>query len=469
MKRKRSVSEDTAEDDVNVLVNNALMSSNKIKDIFVDQNLVKQLINHNKHFTHTIKDYPDISDQEHSGRCWMFASMYPFRVAMIREYGLDDSFEFSTSWLYYHHKMERFRTAILSAVNNRNIRLSTKDDQLSNYILSIGDGGLSDSFYNLVEKYGLVPKDVYGESAHTKSTSQLNDLLRMCLKTWLFRLRDPVEDTEKLSKLGEQAIAEASRILNYCLGVPPASFDWSYNRESREKVIKKWQIIKEEKEAGDKLQPPTKKFKRKHYVIEKFTPLEYWNLVCNAYGFKPTSHDLVCDPHRLKNKVYAGVKGLTNVYEQQQRRRYLNLDVDTILEYMKRVIQEGLPAVLSLDIDQDSYYTKKIGVLSPDLYHYDQLISDFSSLQSKELVEAGLENINHVVCVTGYNEDRETWKIANSWGTDHGYGGHLIATSSWFHKHVFSVNIPTEILSDDHKELLNSEPSGTYHFTDLVW
>jgi len=98
---------------MNKLLNNALMATDSIEDILVDQNKIKQLINHGKHFTHELEDLPDISDQKKSGRCWMFAGLYYYRTSMIRKYKLDSKFDFSTSWLFFHDKLEKFRHGLM--------------------------------------------------------------------------------------------------------------------------------------------------------------------------------------------------------------------------------------------------------------------------------------------------------------------------------------------------------------------
>ena len=47
-----------------------------------------------------------ITSQEHSGRCWMFASLNTLRYELMHKWNLDD-FEFSESYLFFYDKLEK--------------------------------------------------------------------------------------------------------------------------------------------------------------------------------------------------------------------------------------------------------------------------------------------------------------------------------------------------------------------------
>jgi bleomycin hydrolase len=437
------------------LLNNALMASNSIEDILVDQNKLKTLVNQSKYFTHTVDDLPAISDQKQSGRCWMFADLMYFRTAMIRKYKLSDTFDFSTSWLYFHDKLEKFRNALMNLRDNKDLRKATPQTHLLYSTLTdLGDGGWSDYLLNITDKYGIVPKDAYGESTHTEKTKELRNLLSNLFIVHAYRMRNN-DDPKELSQICDNGIKECRKVLEMCLGTPPDTFIWQYRGESDEAKSRE-------------IKHKSANFKRQFYESMPYTPLEYWQKVKDACKLEFTAHTLLDDPLKDKNKVYHGIKGDTNVNEQSQRRKYLNLDTSVILDYVRSTIRQGYPVIIYCDFNADVYYAKTCGVMSVGLYQYEELCPSLSNLTRKELLESQVESINHAVCIVGYNTVNETWKIANSWGSDRGYSGHWIATTEWFQSHMCTYRIPLSILSDEHKEIMDSEPWEAYTSNDVV-
>ena len=47
------------------------------------------------------------TDQEESGRCWMFAMLNVIRLDMIKKMDLDNDFEFSQNYLFFYFKLEQ--------------------------------------------------------------------------------------------------------------------------------------------------------------------------------------------------------------------------------------------------------------------------------------------------------------------------------------------------------------------------
>ena len=95
-----------------------------------------------------------VTNQQRSGRCWLFASTNVFRVAIMKAYNLD-SFQLSQAYLFFWDKLEKanhFLESILVTVDE------PLDGRLLTALMSspVGDGGQWDMVANLVEKYGLV-------------------------------------------------------------------------------------------------------------------------------------------------------------------------------------------------------------------------------------------------------------------------------------------------------------------------
>lgn len=117
----------------------------------------------------------DITNQKQSGRCWMFAALNTMRFRIIKKLGVK-TFELSQNYALFFDKLEKsnyFLESILETLNEPTA------GRLVTYLLSgpLGDGGQWDMFANLVEKYGVVPKEVMPETAASSSTREITGYL----------------------------------------------------------------------------------------------------------------------------------------------------------------------------------------------------------------------------------------------------------------------------------------------------
>ena len=109
-----------------------------------------------------------VTNQKSSGRCWMFAALNCMRFQVIQRLNLE-RFELSQNFTLFYDKLEKANYFL------ENI-LATLDEPLdSRYIEHLlkspeQDGGQWDMFVNIVRKYGIVPKDVFPETAQSSST-----------------------------------------------------------------------------------------------------------------------------------------------------------------------------------------------------------------------------------------------------------------------------------------------------------
>lgn len=434
---------------MNKLLNNALMSTSSIESVLVDQNKIKKLVDQSHTFTHGLKWLPNISDQKRSGRCWMFANLYYYRSAMIKAYSLDPKFDFSTSWLYFYDKLEKFRHCLLllkedPALRKTNADLSCEYDR---YIY-LGDGGHMDCLLNLIEKYGLVPKDAYGESTNTEKTAELNKLFRRLFRIYAYRMKLATDD--ELEALVDKGVQECQQLLEYCLGKPPTSFTWKY------RGVDDYATSREVKHSHAP-------FKRCYFVVDTYTPKQFWEKVKASAAHQLSRIISTNDPFRSVPTHVAGIQKVTNVHEKMGARSYLTMSMDDMLEYAKKLIRAGLPVIFSCGVHHDCHYSEKYGVMDHNLFNYDELcpsLVDFDDL--KDRIKSGSELPNHIMCIVGYNIIDNTWKIANSWGTQHGYSGFWIATTDWFRARLCEFNIPISLLNEEHKAVANAKPTEQY-------
>ena len=101
-----------------------------------------------------------------------------------------------------------------------------KNSRLIMWLLNnpLEDGGQWDMFVNLVEKYGVVPKELYPESVSSSSTRVMNSHLNEKLREFAWELRVKYEagqSIEELRALKGKMLSTIYRILTIHNGVPP--------------------------------------------------------------------------------------------------------------------------------------------------------------------------------------------------------------------------------------------------------
>ena len=168
----------------NKIVGNVLFRSNA-HEIFKRRECEKR--HQNVSFKeHSVPSVKPVTDQKSSGRCWIFAGLNAMRTAFVpqnKNFLSSSEFEFSQSYISFHDHLEKALYFLNKMVVYRNEDLDSRTVHwfLESENLS-ADGGQYDMFANLVRKYGLVPKSIFGESVASSSTLELKGLLRRFLR-----------------------------------------------------------------------------------------------------------------------------------------------------------------------------------------------------------------------------------------------------------------------------------------------
>ena len=166
------------------------------------------------------------TDQQRSGRCWMFASLNTMRTRVMKKYGVKE-FELSQAYPLYWDKLEKsnwFFENILDTIDE------PLDGRMMAFLLAdpVGDGGQWDMFRALVKKYGVVPKEAMPETANSKNTGSLDKYLTRYLRKCACAMREAHaagKTVEDLRSMKREFMANVQKLLTICLGEPPASFD----------------------------------------------------------------------------------------------------------------------------------------------------------------------------------------------------------------------------------------------------
>ena len=103
-----------------------------------------------------------ISDQQSSGRCWLFSGMNVLRSKMIEKYNLGP-FEFSQNYIFFYDQLEKANLYLQGIIDTRDLPM---DDRKVEWLFrhTIGDGGQFTGVSDLITKYGIVPSNVMAET-----------------------------------------------------------------------------------------------------------------------------------------------------------------------------------------------------------------------------------------------------------------------------------------------------------------
>ena len=149
-----------------------------------------------------------LCDQRQNGRCWIYASLAPFRQKL--------GIPFSTNYIYFFDQLRKSE-AFLQSIEE------SKDRPLNDPVLSAplreptSTVGQWCYFASLVEAHGLVPLDVMPDTAATENSILLTWALNTRLRLGAWELRNGEADKA-------QILQEIEEILRDYLGTPPQRF-----------------------------------------------------------------------------------------------------------------------------------------------------------------------------------------------------------------------------------------------------
>ena len=178
-------------------------------------------------------DVKGITDQQQSGRCWMFTSMNVLRPSVMKQFNIKE-FDFSHNYNYFWDMFEKSNLFLENAIATADHDMSERDVEFY-FRTPVGDGGVWNLFYNIAEKYGVVPQTVMPETAHSNNTTQMRSVLNERLRTGGYELRNLVNGKKSKKEIAETKKAilkDVYRILSLCLGNPPSQFEWRYETAS---------------------------------------------------------------------------------------------------------------------------------------------------------------------------------------------------------------------------------------------
>lgn len=400
------------------------LSNNDIND------LAKNLSNigeDDHHFTYRV-DVKGITDQESSGRCWLFTSLNMFRPKAMKKFNLS-SFEFSQNYLYFWDLFEKSNLFLNNIIETTERPI---DDRLVQWYIKspIGDGGVWSSFANLVDKYGLIPKEAMTETHSSENTRYMVKFINLKLKEDGMRLRQAAAHGAKDKALQAQRIAmmkEIYRMLALNLGIPPTEFAWRY--EDKDDSVS---------------------------AYTTYTPMSFKEEVLG--GIQVSDYVMLMnDPTRPFDTHYE-IANYRNV-EEGVNWHYVNLDNESIKAMAIASLKNNEAMYASCDVGQQ--LDRNYGILDVDNFDYASVYGVTFGMDKVERIQTGASGSSHGMALIAVDLDKDgqstKWQFENSWGSSAGHQGYLTFTDEWFDEFMFRIVIHKDFVSDEVLKIYNSK------------
>jgi len=401
------------------------LTNNDVKKIALSR---ENLSNVEHNFKYKV-DVKGISDQKSSGRCWMFTSMNVLRPLVIEKYKLS-GFEFSQNYLYFWDIFEKSNLYL-----EAQLKYASKpmDDKYVEWLFKspVGDGGVWNSFTNLADKYGLVPKTVFPETHASENTNWMVRIIKRKLREDGLELRKMAAEKVKSPKLEARKIemlGEVYKILCMNLGEPPVSF--SYRFADKEGTLG---------------------------MSTTYTPKSFMSEVLGEIDFTDYIM-LMNDPTRDYNKVYE-IEYDRNVMEGRNW-VYLNLQNDIIKKFAIESIKNNRAMYASCDVGKQ--LNNDIGYSDVNNYDFESLYGIKFSMDKAQRIKTFESGSSHGMALIAVdvdeNENPLKWQFENSWGSSAGHNGYLTFTNEWFSEFMFRVVVHKDFIDEETLKLLDQKP-----------
>lgn len=373
-----------------------------------------------------------ISNQESSGRCWLFTGTNVLRRKAMKNLGIE-GFMFSHVHLFFYDQLEKSNLFLQGIIDTRKQDI---DSQQVQWLMSnpIGDGGTYTGVADLVMKYGLVPKDVMDETYVSNNTSEFNGHLKRKLREIAINLRERSDAGQTVKQLEAYKVEQLKAIyhmLTLAYGEPVKEFYWAPKDKS-----------------GKLLSKP-----------KLYTPLSFYKEVCQPEEDLNADYVMLMnDPSRPYNKVYE-IDMDRHVYDGHNW-LYLNLDIDDLAPLAIASLQDSVPMYFSCDVGKQ--LNRANGLLDVNNYDYNSLLGTTFGMTKKQRIQTHDSGSSHAMTLMAVDLDESgkpvKWKVENSWGPTYGYAGHLIMTDEWFREYMFRLVVNKKYIPENILALLKQKP-----------
>jgi bleomycin hydrolase len=414
---------DFLDNSINKVIQNTV-SSNNLEKVSLNRDKLKNL---NYVYSKRINPIMNATEQNKSGRCWIFALMNAIRYKLAEKYKLPNDFELSQGYLFFYDKLERsnyFLHTILHLKNNNHIELN----RILHYITSncSSDGGQYDMLRALIQKYGIVPKKEFNESFHTSNSNDMNNVLKKVLRYYAMKIWTSDESSE--TAIIDKAIKKIYQLLLKFFGNPPIKFNWSfYDKQNN------------------------------YQTINDLTPLSFYNEYIKPL-YDINNHISIINDPRQNHPYHQSyvIEFLGNIVGAEVR--HLNLPIDRLKELVKKSIDNNEAVWFGCDYGKDT--SKPNSIMDTDIIQKNELL-DITDIEmtKEEQIQWNESMMNHAMLFVGYssNNNELIFEVENSHGKKINKG-YLKMSEKWFNQYMYQIAIDKKYLTENEIQAYHNTP-----------
>lgn len=370
-----------------------------------------------------------ITDQQRSGRCWLFTGLNVLRSQMMSKNNLD-KLELSQNFNFFYDQLEKANLFLQSIIDTAD---KDMDDKRVDWLFAnpLNDGGQFTGLSDNLMKYGVVPREAMNETFSSNNTSKMSSLIKLKLREDGLELRQmkrQKKSAKEIEKRKEQMLGDVYRMLALTLGEPPTQFTWT-RKDSKGNVVDR----------------------------RTYTPMQFYK----EYAGNDLRNDYVMlmnDPSREYYKLYE-IDLDRHVYDGKNW-TYINLPVEEIKEAAIKSIKDSTMMYFSCDVGK--YLDSDRGVLDVDNYDYESLMGVKFNMDKADRIRTHASASSHAMTLMAVDLDKDgkpvKWMVENSWGPG-ANDGHLIMTDKWFDEYMFRVVVDKKYVKQEVLDILKQKPT----------
>lgn len=388
----------------------------------------ENLPNFDTYFSHKVES-KGITDQQSSGRCWLFTGLNVMRAKLMAEFQTGE-FTFSPNYCFFFDQLEKANLFLQGVIDTGK---KPMDDRMVEWLFKnpLSDGGQFTGISDIIGKYGVVPQEVMPETYSSNNTAQMAMLLKTKLREFGLALREQVNKGAKAAELEKsktEMLGTIYRMLALNLGEPPTKFTWT-----------------------------RKDAKGKPVSTKDYTPLSFYEEYVGA-DLTGNYVMLMNDPTREYYKCY-DIDFDRHRYDGRNW-TYVNLPIEDIKEMAIASIKDSTMMYFSCDVGK--FLDSKRGLLDPNNFDYESLMGTTFDMDKKQRVQTFASGSSHAMTLMAVDLDEngkpKKWMVENSWGPTNGHKGHLIMTDEWFNEYMFRLVVEKKYVPTKVLDILKQKP-----------
>jgi aminopeptidase C len=189
-----------------------------------------------------------------------------------------------------------------------------------------------------------------------------------------------------------------------------------------------------------------------------YTPIQLCKKFITVTRFTP----LLCDPRYPKSTFI--IMNDTNMIGGREE-KYLNVSMEEMALYAIESLKLNIPVFFAADVKKE--ITPEGGKLHPDDSELESILpEEHETPKQRQRIAYYNAMATHAMVFSAVSlkgvDKPEWWRAVNSWGDVGVRCGMFILSHDWFKRHVYSINVPTDILAKQHKSLYKKKGKCIY-------